>query len=114
MPNSSTKFVVVGLLVAAVAAAVLYGQRFGDLSDNGYEIALSLFSACNRRDSNRIPAIEAQIDLVADQGELGKQEAKWLRAVVLKAKAEKWEAAQRDIRNLMEQQVKETELPQLD
>ena len=64
--------------IAAIALLTLNGCGYGPISSTGYEYAQALYSLSNRQSADRVDAVQAQIDAVAQSGELPSQEAEWL------------------------------------
>ncbi len=107
--------IMVGLLAIAGGLAWILNRGYGKVSPRGYEIATSLLSICNRRDTYRLATIEklTRESLVA--GTLQPREARWFGSIIGKAKSGRWERAAADVRQLMDDQVRPVnQLPKLD
>ena len=84
---------------------VLVGCGYGEVSSATYQYAKALYSICNRAESQLVQAGE-QIEAARSRGELSEQEAKWLKQILDDAAEGDWEAATKDVRRMMEDQVK--------
>lgn len=97
-----------GALVVAVLVLVcgwLLLRGYGEVSEHGYEHAMALFSACNRRDTPQVVRIQEMIAQSLDEGRLRADEANWLQGIVTLALDERWDRASSRLRQLMEDQI---------
>ncbi|MBW3600662.1 MAG: hypothetical protein KY475_25790 [Planctomycetes bacterium] len=107
--QSNTRF---WLLSAAVVVAMIAGvvwlmnRPYGETSSEGYQYAMALLSACNQQDAARLEKISAMMEESLRQGELQPTEAKWLTAIIDDAHAGDWDTASREVRRLMEDQLR--------
>ncbi len=93
----------------------MWNQSYGEISEHGFELSMSLYSACNRHDTVRITRIEELISLGLAAGNLQSREGVWLQNIVNRAKAGRWESASKSLRRLMNDQIQtQTLLPELD
>ena len=92
--------------MAAVVTLTTTGcGGYGDLSPTAYKYATALYSIANRRASTALSSVEHQIESSGRNEEISKQEAQWLREIVLLAQDGDWDAAAREARQMMEDQV---------
>ena len=104
----------VSAVIALGGALVLYlfwPRGYGETSDQGYQFAIALFTACNQHDSEKLTTIANMIEAAEDAGELGNAEARWLQGITRQGLAGNWEAANRAVRRLMTDQLKPAPLP---
>lgn len=78
---------------------------YGKISPHGYELATALYSACNQQDADKIAAVAKLTDQAAASNQLNPKEAHWLSEIINQARAERWQAAGNQTRQLMEAQV---------
>ena len=104
------------LLLAAVGFGIWWwNQGYGEVSSQGYSYAMALFSACNQKDAEKVAEIADMIEADQKENKLSADEAGWLAGVIAKAEAGNWSAANRQIRQLMEDQIEtRNPLPDLD
>jgi hypothetical protein len=89
-------------LIAALGAA---GCGYGEVTPQCYEYAKALYSICNRKDADRLEEFTALVEADLQSGELGEQEADWLRGIADQARSGEWSSAQSSARRLLEDQV---------
>jgi len=80
----------------------------GELSPVAYDSAKALFSICNRKDSEALAKLKAQIDESLATEVISAAEAKQLRQVVVAAEGGNWERGQDRARSLLERQQSRT------
>lgn len=97
-----------GILLLAGAALWFFNRGYDKVSDQGYEYAMALMSACNRRDEPRVKTIVSKIEASREAGEIPEDDAKTLTGIANRALDGNWESAASAIRRLMKDQV---ELP---
>ena len=98
--------VVVPVLVLLLGAALWWlNSGYGKTSEKGYQFATALFSACNRKNSDKLQEIATMLDASQAAGELGQAEFRDLRTIVDVGLAGNWTEASRRTRALMEAQV---------
>ena len=101
--------IALALLVAA-GAYLWFSQSYGEVSRNGYEFATALFSAVNQQDKPRLLRIADMVQQSHAAGKLRSDDADWLVEIVELGLDGEWTAANRNIRQLMEDQVREVHL----
>lgn len=89
----------------AIFILTLNGCGYGPISPTGYEYAQALYSLSNRQSSDRIDAVQAQIEAGMESGELPTQEAEWLLDICELCREGDWESAQANARRMMADQV---------
>ena len=92
-------------LLVLSALCVHTGCGYGKVSPQAYECAKALYAITNRQAADRLPEVETQISESLSKGELAAQEADWLLDIIKDAENERWEAAAKAARRLMEDQV---------
>ena len=103
------------LLVLAGGLAWLLNRGYGEVSQRGSEVAISLLSICNRQDLERLATIERLVSESSEAGTMPPREVRWFRNIIDDAKSQRWERAAASTRQLMEDQVRPANpLPQLD
>ena len=94
------------LVFVALTLTLLIGcQRYGSVSPRAYEIAKSLYSICNRNDTDRIAVVEQTINDSHTEAAITDAEKDWLLDIVEKARGHDWTAAMQDSRLMMMEQV---------
>ena len=78
---------------------------YGEVSPLGYDYAMALYSICNRKSSEELAPLRAQIEQSRSQQELSEKHALWLTDIIDDAEGGDWESARSDARRLMEDQV---------
>jgi hypothetical protein len=105
MQQSSSKTVRRGWVLVLLVGLMLAGCGYGEVTPRCYDYAKALYSICNRRDADRLEEFAALVDADLQSGELGDQEADWLRDIAERARAGDWSDAQAAARRLLEDQV---------
>jgi hypothetical protein len=95
-----------GIGLALLVGYGLLSRGYGETSEKGYQYATALFSACNQADENRLREISKMIDQSVEAGELDAREAGWLSAIIDQGMNGKWDAATRNVRQLMDAQIR--------
>lgn len=104
--QSKTRLVVaVSLVLVAVAVFLFFNRGYGELSERGYSHAMSLISACNRKDLDRVQKIKSMVDADVQSSALGAVESRWLNAIISHANNGDWETSSREVRKLMNDQI---------
>ena len=93
-------------MVMVLCLGWYWNRGYGDTSAQGYAYSKALFSACNQHDLKRLRQIESMIQEDLEAEKIGEREASWLRAIIDKAEREDWQGANRDVRQLMNDQVR--------
>lgn len=118
MDVSKPTSVGIAIFVVFVGAAIVYWltlPKFGEISRTGYDYAMALGSACNRKDEAKVAKITQMIDQSTQDGELQTQEAEWLKGIARQASDGHWETAYASVRTLMQEQTQAAPpLPKLD
>lgn len=116
MDKQQAAWISLGLLLTLGGGLYWWLNRgYGEVSQQGYEISMSLFSVCNRKDASRLGTIEELVKKMLAAGELRSDEGDWFLSIIDQAKQGSWQAAAAACRRLMDDQVKPApELPNLD
>ena len=99
-------------IVASVAVICLgiawlfFSGSYGETSDRAYDHAMALISACNLKDVERVQRIQSTIAADEESQTLAAKEARWLNGIIDQALKGEWETASRQVRKLMNAQVK--------
>lgn len=96
-------------LVALLAAFMLGGCGYPEVSPKTYEIATALYGICNRELADKLPMAEQLVDEAVEANEITSREAGWLRDIIETARAGDWDDAEREARELMQDQVRRGE-----
>ena len=101
------KKIVWGIAAAGLLAAIalLIPRGYGLLSEQGYQISLATYSACNRKDTDTLNELVELIQAGQTTGELSKQESGWLIDIIETARSGDWDAAMQEARQLLDDQV---------
>lgn len=94
-----TAFVVV--LLAIVSGC----QQYGPVSPRASEIATAIYSVSNRRDAERIAAVEAAISEASAGQQITAPEQQSLRQMLTDAQEGRWQKAMTDARTMLNEQV---------
>lgn len=105
MQQSSSKTVRRGCVLVLLGGLMFAGCGYGEITPRCYDYAKALYSICNRRDADRLEEFAALVEADLQSGELGEQEAGWLRDIADEARAGDWPDAQAAARQLLEDQV---------
>lgn len=89
-----------------IGTLVVTGCQYGDVSPLTYEYSKALYSITNRRDTDRLDQIRAQVSQSLEEEALSPEEATWLGQIINDAAAGHWERANQSARQIMEDQVK--------
>lgn len=92
-----------GLMVLVASPGGCSG--YDDVSPTTYEFAKALYSITNRKAEDRLPSFKAKLQEAVDSGEVPQREAEWLTDIVAEAEQGDWQAASRECRRMMEDQV---------
>jgi hypothetical protein len=92
--------------LALLVGYLLLSRGYGETSDRGYQYATAIFSACNQKDETKLREISTMIDQSVEAGELDAREAGWLFAIIDQGMDGKWDAATRNVRQLMDAQIR--------
>lgn len=100
-------------IAAALALTVLLAGTYwflntgyGETSAQGYKYSMALFSACNQRDKAKLQEVADLIQQDVESGTLESRESKWLLDIIDDGLNDRWQAANRAVRRLMDDQVK--------
>ena len=91
----------------SVALTTIPGCGYPEVSPTTYEYAKALVSITNRRASEQLEPLQAQIAESLAQGDVTDQEAEWLTAIINDASAGNWADASTAARRIMEDQIQE-------
>lgn len=109
--GSQSKQWVIGLCVLVLVGGVTVwylNRGYDKVSEQGYQYAMALMSACNRRDEARVEAIVSKIEADRKAGDMPGDDAKTLTGIANRALDGNWDSAATAIRRLLQDQV---ELP---
>ena len=106
MSESAVKKIVFALLaiVLLVVGSWWMNRGYGTVSHQTYEFSKAIYGACLAKSEQRLDKIEELLDDPSN-AELPSHERKWLDAIISNARAEKWEAAAKKARSMMEDQA---------
>lgn len=90
---------------ALIAALMLVGCGYGEVSPRGYDYAKALYSICNRQDESRLGQFVGLIDADLQEGKISAAEADWFREIAAQADSGDWQSASAAARALLEDQV---------
>ncbi len=79
---------------------------YGSVSPEAYEYAKALYSITNRQSEDSLDKVRAQLTAAHQADRLPNKEAAWLIYIVDTAAAGDWKAANRECREMMEDQVR--------
>lgn len=99
-------------LLVAGAAIWFFNRGYDKVSDEGYQYAMAIISACNRRDEASVQIIISKIEASREAGEVPEEDAETLTGIANRALDGDWEFAASAIRRLMEDQVELTHTQQ--
>ena len=64
-----------------------------------------MYSTCNLKRQDDLDKVAAAIEQAASESEITESESEWLLKVVQKAKDGQWEAAEQEVRSILEDQT---------
>lgn len=106
MEQKTILWVVVGLLLLACGSLIwLLNRGYGETSEQGYAYSMALVTACNQRDVDKLNLIADMIEADLESGKLNPTESRWLMEIIEKGHRGDWDAANRDVRRLMRDQL---------
>lgn len=79
---------------------------YGEVSPAAYDHAVALYGLSQRQTEAGLAKVETSISESLQRGALTDREAKWLRAIVDRARGGDWTAARGQARRLMQDQVR--------
>lgn len=109
--ESSQKNWVIGFCILVLVggmAAWYFNRGYDKVSEQGYQYAMALMSACNRRDEARVEVIVSKIEADRSAGAVPEDDAETLTGIAMLALDGNWDSAASGIRRLLKDQV---ELP---
>ncbi|TWU07243.1 hypothetical protein CA54_56480 [Symmachiella macrocystis] len=92
-------------ILAAAFCTQLSGCGYPQVSPKAYEISKALYSVCNQKSTERLPAISELIEDALADGSLQETEGVWLNDIVTAGQNGDWESAARESRRIMDDQV---------
>ncbi len=92
-------------LLFMLGAISISGCGYAKVGPKAYECSMALYSVCNRRDESRLNTIAELVETSFEEDELTATEAKYLNAIIDKARKGEWEQATSDARSLLKDQV---------
>ncbi len=107
MPPRVKALLAIGTLLA-IGLFLFWNPGYGELSPKGYQLAMALYSACNRKDATQLEKVAKLLDQSNAQGDLPAADAKWLTKVLELGRAQDWDSANQMIRRIMMDQAKES------
>ena len=94
------------LVIMALAAGLfLIPSGYGKVSGEAYELAIASYGACLSKSEQRIDKIEAILESPEFSDKLSRQENRWFRKLIAKARSERWEQAASIAKEMMLDQV---------
>ena len=79
---------------------------YPEISPTAYQYAKALYSVTNRQRGEKLDAMSDLIASAHDRGEISAGEDAWLEAIIEDARRGEWQAAQRESRKMMDDQVR--------
>lgn len=83
----------------------LVGCGYPAVSPKTYEISKALYSVCNQKSQERLEVVQELIQSSLENKEISENEADWLNGIIAQAQEGHWEAATKETRQLMEDQI---------
>ena len=93
------------VVAIAICMPLIGCGGYPSVSQSTYEHAKALYAATNQKSLERLEVVAASIDECKANKDLSVDEAKWLTAIVRKARDGDWVEANRECRQLMEDQI---------
>lgn len=103
--NQPTIIAVVAAICLAVGIYWWMNRGYGEVSDHGFDIAMTLMSVCNLENESRLHKVINEIEQSAADKKLPRADASALLGIANKAKRGNWAAANSSIRRLMDDQI---------
>jgi len=99
-----TKYRILGVVamfsLVSLVAWFFFSNPTVRLSQSGYEIAKSLYAACNLKDPRRLEALRATVDAIS----LAEEERSQVIATIELAEGGQWDKANEQARRLLQSQ----------
>ncbi|QDV20852.1 hypothetical protein Pan153_55310 [Gimesia panareensis] len=95
----------VTLTLLLCGGLMLTGCGYPEVSPKTYEISKALYSVCNQKSTERLETVQKLVQSSLEQEEISQREAEWLGEIIKQARQGEWEAALRETRQIMEDQV---------
>ncbi|QDT49849.1 hypothetical protein Pan258_39040 [Symmachiella dynata] len=92
-------------ILAVAFCTQLAGCGYPQVSPKAYELSKALYSVCNQKSAERLPAISQLIEDSLADGSLQENEGEWLKEIVTLGQNGDWESAARETRRIMDDQV---------
>ena len=93
------------LIAVVVAGAIWFNQQPVSLNENEYAITLALYRVCNQRSAQGLADVQElwSSSKPANQGTVSRRK---IDSIIADAKAQRWKAASRACRQVLEEQIK--------
>ena len=91
--------------LAGCALVCCSGCGYPKIGERAYEISKALYSTCNLKRENDLDKVADAIEKAASASEITESESEWLLEIVQKAKDGQWEAAEQEVRSILEDQT---------
>ena len=104
--STARKIIVTATIVVALVAGYLWIDfGYGEVSPQTYQFSKALYSACQNKNEQHLAKVSELLE--SEEGtELPDEERQWLMNILKRAQAGDWEAAAKQARQMMEDQVK--------
>jgi hypothetical protein len=100
------KQITCGLVTILLMFVITGCQQYGEVSPNAYEIARSLYAACNQKDESRLAKLDVLISDNLKMTEITESEAQWLSTIVETARSGDWTVAMQNARTMLAEQIR--------
>lgn len=94
-------------MLASCALVCCSGCGYPKIGERAYEISKALYSTCNLKRENDLDKVADAIEQAASASEITESESEWLLEVVQKAKDGQWEAAEQEVRSILQDQTED-------
>ena len=93
------------LIAIVVAGAIWFTRQPVTLNENEYAITLALYRVCNQRSAQGLADVQElwSSSKPANQGTVSRRK---INSIIADAKAQRWKAASRACRQVLEEQIK--------
>ena len=98
-------FWLVPILVLVIAVGFWLTRSTVELSQDHYATAIALYRVCNQRSTEGLQQIETMMQSVQPAPDPSDPSVEAIRSIMAQAKVDRWEAAAKECRSLLDDQI---------
>lgn len=92
-------------VVTGVCLVCLSGCSYPQIGEKAYEICKALYTTCNLKREKDLDTVSELIRQAASDSEISESESELLLSIVAQAEGGAWEAAEQEVRTILEDQT---------